>query len=408
MSIEKFKDGTVRYRNAIFGTECWYTPHRRHRPGQNGAHSPSKPAVLCDPQDYCSFCPAHYRRTTPEKGRLLCEGNDWRMQETLTAEEVFGRAAEFRRIGNLYEIISYDYWKHRYGRSLSPECRRRMEVYLSTSLGREHTAELLSARGIRVKPGDADFDKEAERFFGGSHDLIIPKLHVTTEPEPQLFSAGAMTFEEHRRYIDFSVHALEDIYRQNSFVRYVAAFTNWLRDAGATFTHLHRQIIGLDRFGNSVRRCLYAARSELFARHFSLLKNTLELVVCENDHAAAVVDIGRPFSTVAILSKQPNRRPGELSFEALCGVSDILHAVHAAFGADEPTNEEWLYPPPSAAALFPWLIFVKWRKNRHAGFEGITGMFTDVFRPEEIRDLLVERLLRLQQGGRLAPMRIGS
>jgi galactose-1-phosphate uridylyltransferase len=67
-----------------------------------------------------------------------------------------------------------------------------------------------------------------------------------------LKSSGDMTPEEHYQYIDFTIDAKEDIYLSNRYVRYVSVFQNWLRPAGASFDHLHKQL-GLDEWATQLR-----------------------------------------------------------------------------------------------------------------------------------------------------------
>lgn len=407
--IQKCKDGTIKYRNPFSGTECWYTPGRRHRPGQHDRHE-AQPLLLHDPQDYCSFCPAHYAQTTPEKGRMVVQQGSWVLRENLNAEQIVAEAAEFRRIGNLFEIISLDYWKENYGFRLSPLQARRLEIYLSTEAGREHVQAMLHHRHRR-KHDVNDLEKTAEGFFGGAHDLMIPRQHFRDDAvnDAQLFSTGEMTPEAHEQFFQLTLHTLKEFYQENPFIRFVAVYTNWRRDAGATFAHLHRQVIGLDRWGETVQRCVDEVKrnAHCFSEHLDMLSGRLRLAVCENDEAVAVVDIGQPFSTIAVFCRR-NGAPHKLEAAQTRGVSDLVHAIHAALGAQEPCNEEWYYAPRDSVCPFPWFVLIKWRKNRHAGFEGITGIFIDVYRPEEVRDLLVERLQKLRSEGRIAAMRIGE
>jgi galactose-1-phosphate uridylyltransferase len=47
---------------------------------------------------------------------------------------------------------------------------------------------------------------------------------------------------------------MEDIFENNRYVRYIAIFQNWRKEAGASFDHLHKQLVALDEWGVSLQR----------------------------------------------------------------------------------------------------------------------------------------------------------
>ena len=114
----------------------------------------------------------------------------------------------------------------------------------------------------RRKPEDIERLPESEKlrmaeaFFGGSHELIIARRHYREGAgyDVELASSGEMTPEEHFHYTRATINAIQDIYVQNRYVRYVVTFQNWLRPAGASFDHLHKQLVGLDAWGTFVER----------------------------------------------------------------------------------------------------------------------------------------------------------
>lgn len=55
-----------------------------------------------------------------------------------TAEELFTTVAEFRRVPNLFEILSYQYWNANYGYTLPPRVAARKAAYLDSAMGRDH------------------------------------------------------------------------------------------------------------------------------------------------------------------------------------------------------------------------------------------------------------------------------
>jgi len=415
--IERCPDGTIKYRNPFSGTECWYTPGRRHRPVHTEGTSVPQLLKKVDVEGYCTFCPKNYFYTTPEKSRVINIENFLQIQRMLTANQIFAQPALFRRISNLFEIISIDYWKKNYSYSLTSQQIKMKENYLSSELGREHVRSLLehitrrsSQQKARIE--DSALYELADGFFGGAHDLILPQFHFRPDAvtDHDLYSTGEMTAFEHHIYTVLTIDALSDIYEQNRFVRFAGVYTNWRRDAGATLEHLHRQILGLDFWGYSIGRCVrqVSANPEVFNDYVNYLKNQHNLAICENDYAVAVADIGQPFSTVAVFSKSSGCRPFEHTHREVEGFSEILLSIHAALGSGEACNEEWYYPPRDSDCFFPWFVLIKWRKNRHAGIEGTTRLYIDTYRPEEIRDMMIDRLHLLRTSGKFNSLLIGK
>lgn len=71
--------------------------------------------------------------------------------------------------------------------------------------------------------------------------------------------------------------------------------------------------------------------------------------------------------------------------EQLRGISDLVHAMHAATGAEVPCNEEWYYRPPSSSIPMRMRILIKWRISTIAGFEGGTRIYLNTIDPWSIK-----------------------
>ena len=111
-------DGTVKQLNPFSGTEVWTVAGRGNRP--LGVALP--PPIPLDPEQhgrYCPFCEQRYLETPPEKSRVVrgADGN-WRTLYRTSAEDLFATTAEFRRVPNLFEILSFQYWHANYGYAL--------------------------------------------------------------------------------------------------------------------------------------------------------------------------------------------------------------------------------------------------------------------------------------------------
>ena len=153
----------------------------------------------------------------------------------------------------LYEVItiSYDYWVENYDYVPHPIIMDKMSQYLSDPQGKEH---IINTINFKLKSsGQSDDDiasisdedkiRMATGFFAGCHELIIGKRHYIKDAEfdNQNASSGEMTTEEHNQYIKFTIHALKDIFITNRYARFVTVFQNWMKPAGASLDHLHKQ-----------------------------------------------------------------------------------------------------------------------------------------------------------------------
>jgi len=104
-------DGTVKQVNPFTGTEVWAVPGRRTRPVTNELPVTAKPIEIHNPEDYCSFCAPRYFETPPEKSRLTRSHGQWQKIDFLPPDKYHDSTAEFRRVGNMFEIVTLDYWR---------------------------------------------------------------------------------------------------------------------------------------------------------------------------------------------------------------------------------------------------------------------------------------------------------
>jgi galactose-1-phosphate uridylyltransferase len=324
--------------------------------------------------------------------------------------------AEFRRTGNLFEIVTIDYWKKNYGYRLNPQLMRWRDSYFENPKGAEHINNIIrykleqsgkTTEEIRKKSA---FEKVnmMDAFFGGCHELVIARTHYSHDAqyETQLRASGDLTPEEHFQYFKFTIAAMKDMLEQNRYIRYISIFQNWLRPAGASFDHLHKQICALDEWGAAITEQLNMLRHDanVFNELGANLAAQFNLVFAENDHAIAYVGIGHRYPTIEIYSKSYHSRPYEQSDEEIRGFSNIVHACHAAMGSQLSCNEEWYYTPIDAVYKMPWHVLLKWRVNVPAGFEGGTSIYINPVTPVELRDKLVPRLYQLRDRGKIEPV----
>lgn len=401
-------DGTVKQINPFTGNEVWAVPGRSARPTDTSRRNVTVGLEATDADNLCSFCSRRYFETPPEKFRWICNDGSWEKLPALPASQYFDTTAEFRCVPNLFEIVTLDYWKKNYGYIPTEADIRRLHEYASSPVGMEHLREIIAYKGSLSKTkqeapyphSDEEILKLSESFFAGCHELIIARKHIRHQEgrRPELVSSGLLTPEEHYYYTKITVESKQEILRRNRYVRYVSIFQNWLGPAGASFDHLHKQLVGLDEWGASVTRQIRMLQSNPnafneYAGNFAAMYN---LAIAENDHALAFAGIGHRFPTIEVFSKSVNARPGEHTEEELRGVSDLVHACHAAMGPEISCNEEWYYSPIDTIVKMPWHVLIKWRVNVPAGFEGGTSIYINPLTPVELRDRMVPRLYSLR------------
>lgn len=416
--LMRMADGTVKQINPFTGTEVWTVPGRGHRP-LGGDEKPGLPLDPAKTDAYCAFCPGRLLETPPEKARLVRAGDGChRTLRYVHAEDLGNSEALFRRVPNLFEIVSFDYWQKNFGFQLPASLQTRKDAYLSTPSGRRHVLDIIEARmrlsgidsaQIAATPEDEKL-AEANAFFAGGHELIIYRNHFVegAERDHQLASSGTMTPDEHYHYVRFTIDAVREIYLANRYVRYVAVFQNWLKPAGASFDHLHKQLVAIDERGvaNELELRMARLNPNIFNEAGVNYAGYRNLVFAENEHAIAFAGFGHRFPTLEICSKSQRSQPWNHSPDELKAMSDLIHACHAAMGPGIPCNEEWHYKPPDADVAMPWRVQIKWRISNPAGFEGGTMIYVNTLDPETLRDKMVPRLFQLKNEGRIATFKI--
>ena len=412
--LSTMADGTVKQVGPLTGTEVWTVPGRGNRP--LGLQRPEpRPIDETAHGTHCAFCERRYLETPPEKARVVRSGDEWETLMGLPAEKLFTTTAEFRCVPNLFEILSFDYWRANYGFELPESAARHQRAYLASPEGLEHVLRVAetklraSGRGAgQVAAMTREQRLEAASgFFGGGHDVIIARRHFVdgAVDDTQLAGSGTLTPEEHEKFIAFTIDSVRRSYENNRYARYVTVFQNWLKPAGASFDHLHKQLVAIDERGVQHEVALARLRQDpnLFNEVGPNYAGYHNLIVAENDHAVAFAGFGHRYPTLEIYSCSEFSDPWEQTAEEVRGMSDLIHAMHAATGVDVACNEEWHYRPIDVALPMPWRVMLKWRVSTLAGFEGATKIYLNTISPVMLRDRVVEKLLALREAGRLAP-----
>ncbi len=418
--ISELKDGTVKQLNPFSGTEVWTVAGRGNRPLGISLPDP----VPLDPAalgHHCAFCDGRYDETPPEKSRVVrTAAGGWETLYRVSAEDLHATTAEFRRIPNLFEILSYDYWHANYGYQLPDRVQQRKTAYLASTAGREHVLKVVGAKlraGGKTEAQIAAMSEEskieaASGFFGGGHDVIVARRHYIdgATDNTQLAGSGTLTPEEHFRFTAFTTESVEGLFGLNRYARYVAVFQNWLRPAGASFDHLHKQLVAIDERGVQHEQAMHRLRDNpnIYNEYGPNYASYHNLVLAESEHAIAFAGFGHRYPTIEIYSKSEACDPWHHTEAELRGVSDMVHAMHAATGVAVPCNEEWHYRPVDSDLPMPWRVMLKWRTSTIAGFEGATKIYLNTVGPYQLRDLVVPTLFELRDAGLIAPLQIAT
>lgn len=279
---------------------------------------------------------------------------------------------------NLFEILSWDYWRLNHGVELPADALAHRDAYLALPAGRTH---VLAVVGTKL------------RAAGRS------AAEVEAMPE------------EHHQFLRFTADAARELYAAHPAVAYVSVFQNWLKPAGASFDHLHKQLVAIDERGaqNEAALARLAAEPNVFNDVAVNAALDAGLVIAANDHAVMFAGFGHRYPTVEVWSRSAVSDPWALPEAELRGMSDLLHAAHAATGADVPCNEEWHTRPAGVERAVPWRVMLKWRVSTLAGFESATKINVNTISPWGVRDRVLARLRELQAAGALADgIRIGA
>lgn len=405
--LRRMADGTVKQVNPLTGTRVWTVPGRGNRPLGVAPASVEKLGEDANVTS-CAFCTGRYLETPPEKVRTVRTPDGFLRRRDLTREQITAELAEFRRIPNLFEIMSVDYWQANYGLTIAPDAAARAETYANAPGGTEHLTRLAKVRLGQRADGlsEAELLEHARDFFVSTHDVIVARRHFVdgATTSDQLASSGSLSVDEHREYIGLAVDGMRDLYESNPHVKYVSVFQNWLKPAGASFDHLHKQMVGIDEHGVQVDANLRAAAANPNVFNEAVLNEAVRqnLVVAQNEHAIAIAGFGHRYPSLEVWSTSATCEPWMMSDAERTSMADLIHALHAATGADVPCNEEWHHRPPGVEVAMPWHVVLKWRISNLAGFEGDTQIYLNTLSPWDVRDRVLPRLSELHADGHIA------
>ena len=368
-------DGTIKQVNPFTGTKVWTVPGRGARPlGKSAVQT--RELNEHDRRAACAFCPDNHLSTPPEKTRLvkreggLVRGHD--LIRRVPADQLDATVPEFRRVPNLFEILSWQYWQLNWGMSLPRVSREWQEEYLSSPAGEAHVRSALNVKFKAVGSdqraedlGPQELREASAAFFAGGHDVIVARRHYTDEGTTTADIAGSasLTVNEHRAFMALTVDSVLP-----KAVLDPGIFNRW----GPDFAVEHG------------------------------------LVLACNEGAVMTVGFGHRYPSVEVWSTSRVDQPWRVDDEGIDAVSDLLHAAHVAVSDDVPANEEWHYRPMGTGVTVPWRIILKLRISTLAGFEGGTKIYANTISPAALAAMLLPKLFQARAAGRIAPMDLGD
>lgn len=410
--IIKGKAGIENYFHPLFNNHTFYIPERRSRIFIENDDVAS--SITCSSnqheEQFCAFCLGLLNQATPEKLRAIRYKEQIKFIPYPGLDNNPKHEVLFRRQGNLFEILSYNYWKECYGIKLSEADQERLDNDFNSPKRYEYLEDLL-----RIKSFKMGIDSEllsivekknfCESFYGGFHELLTAGSHYLpyAKKSSDLFHSGYIPYQDHRISYHMLCSIIQDMHQKNPYIKFVAVFQNWLSNAGASFEHWHKQILGLDYWGLPLEReATFTKQNPNFYKDFindSSIKH--DLIIAENEHAIAYIEIGAKTGQISICSKSKNLRPYEHSAKEINSMSDLSHAILQSFSSLTPYNEEWYYTPiDSTEFRTPWRIIINIRTNTVAGLEHISQI---AINPISAKELAYTIRLRLEATKEISP-----
>lgn len=402
--LTRLPDGTVKQVNPLTGTQVWTVPGRANRPlSAPAAHA--TPIATAGADMLCAFCPGRLLDTPPEKARRTVSGDGWEDTRGIPAEDLNAPRADFRVIPNLFEIMSLSYWRVNHDVTLSPAELARREAYLATPGGEAHVRALATAHRPGLGPDPSLEQLAQDSIMGGFHDVIVGRRHVVdgATHDDDLASASTLSHAEHRAYVDLTLQTMRELYAVNPHVRNVIAFQNWLRPAGASFDHLHKQVVAIDELGRWRETEVLRLRRDpdLFERYAVGLVREHDLLIASTEHAILFAGVGHRYPSLEVWARRPGTDLWDVTPAEVRDIADLVHAAHTVTGPGVPVNEEWHHRPPAIDLPMPLRAILKWRISTPAGFEGGSRIYINTIDPWGVRDRARTALRQAQEQGQV-------
>lgn len=393
--------GIEKYYNPFLNQHGFYCRDRQVNVFLEMSPHPITPTPNNQQESYCAFCLGNSSEATPEKVRAV-KIHDQISYSDYPSLHSYEEEVLFRRQGNLFEILNFDYWKEKYQVAPSQESLERIEQAFDNLEMREYLESLLL---LKLKRTGQDISglsiKEkkilCEPFYAGFHELLTSGRHYLpgAQDDSRIFHSGNISYQVHRVSYEMTIKSMADMVNCNPHILFIAVFQNWLSSAGASFQHWHKHILGLDFWGDHLvqEALLVQSNPSLYRDFIFTVAQAEHLFLAENKHALAYIELGGKTGRIVICSKSHHLRPQEHTIEEIHSMSDLSHAILKTLPTSISYNEEWFYTPFHQDQFrTPWRIIIDLRITIKAGFENITKHNIHSVAPSALSSMIVERL----------------
>ncbi|MFY9493219.1 MAG: galactose-1-phosphate uridylyltransferase [Minisyncoccia bacterium] len=231
------------------------------------------------------------------------------------------------------------------------------------------------------------------RDNAGYHEVVVFKDHRRSLAQLDIGEVRQVVEVYHERYVELS---------QKECANYVLIFHNHGREAGASISHPHSQIMALPFIPSDIRRSLEGSQKYQTERdrcvHCDVLAWELKekkRIIFENESFAALVPYVPKFSyEVRIFPKSHRSYFEDISDSEVAGFAEALKISLAKIyhGLDNPAYNFFIHTPPAERDreydYYHWHLEINPRLATWGGFElGTGGEVIDVD-PDEAAEYL--------------------
>ena len=227
----------------------------------------------------------------------------------------------------------------------------------------------------------------------GFHEVIVTRDHVR--------SIAEMTHDEVVQIIRvYQERALA--MREDACVKYISVFHNHGKNAGASLSHPHSQMIALPVIPPDVARSIRGS-AEYFAAHGACAHcaiagyelEAVARVIYENDHCVVIAPYASKTAfEMRIFPKKHRARFEETIAEERTALADALRISLAKLfrGLGDPDYNFFIHTAPAAPARedshYHWHMEIVPKTTIWAGFEIGTGIEISTIAPEDAAEFL--------------------
>ncbi len=132
-----------------------------------------------------------YNNFTAPSDSIAFQDGYYKILSNLFPSAYYDTTPIFRRVPNLFEIVTLEYWRKNYDYKLTESKLKWKEAFLNDPSGLKHVINVLNYKLKLSGKTDEEIDKvsmeekllSGDAFFGGGHELIIANKHFIDTAE---------------------------------------------------------------------------------------------------------------------------------------------------------------------------------------------------------------------------------